>query len=603
MRTSSNTTKPVQSDASTDEKMDIRAVDNFVSTVDNFNDSEPKKEEVHVKSDVEDVELDDSWFTDNSEPFVSSNDVGDIIGSSNELNRVAPPLETGGYVKIVIFAIFMSALLGLTVLLLYVSFIKYPARMQYTDEQKGIYHLTNYASTLKDINSLGDGTYLKEEITYANGDAYKVNFYQSMLNTVSYTPKKANVKNIYGNDYIDKTTKSTVSEDSVVGVDEGVYLHYIDYDNISIDEGMLSTICQKHEVKFGCTDYSSLLVDVFCDYMSNIPAESIPIKEEEYYPQFIEDKETGNLTLVTEGEDVTIDRLLFSGKSLYSFMDRFSETVAVVSGGEGIQPTEEWNTWNALTEEEKAILDEPVKYDKLVSLAKDWCGTYYLKNEYVIKDTKGNVIKTGISAMIGDGTLENPAGLDTPVNSVVFVNEDDGKGNVVEKQYPIKVILRDFRVSEDAIKWLESKDQRNRGIDVSSEVQYCVYTMEIVNLSDKELTINDNSILSDENINLSGRSGELFGLNTTLVLQPNESGVIESWNKSTELNTKYLIWGADFSRRTPPVFFRVLAGNIDDETEDKGVQTNKTRFGTEETSEELTSEVETTEEVESSENE
>ena len=284
-------------------------------------------------------------------------------------------------------------------------------------------------------------------------------------------------------------------------------------------------------------------------------------------------------------------------------MDRFSETVAVVSGGEGIQPTEEWNTWNALTDEEKAILDEPVKYDKLVSLSKDWCGTYYLKNEYVIKDTKGNVIKTGISAMIGDGTLENPAGLDTPVNSVVFINEDDGKGNVVEKQYPIKVILRDFRVSEDAIKWLESKDQRNRGIDVSSEVQYCVYTMEIVNLSDKELTINDNSILSDENINLSGRSGELFGLNTTLVLQPNESGVIESWNKSTELNTKYLIWGADFSRRTPPVFFRVLAGNIDDETEDKGVQTNKTRFGTEETSEELTSEVETTEEVESSENE
>ena len=99
MRTSSNTNKPVQGGANIGEKEDVRAVDNSVSTVDNFNDTEPKEEEVPIKSDVKEVELDDSWFTDNSEPFVSSNDVGDIIGSSDELNRVAPPLETSGYVK------------------------------------------------------------------------------------------------------------------------------------------------------------------------------------------------------------------------------------------------------------------------------------------------------------------------------------------------------------------------------------------------------------------------------------------------------------------------------------------------------------------------
>ena len=63
-----------------------------------------------------------------------------------------------------------------------------------------------------------------------------------------------------------------------------------------------------------------------------------------------------------------------------------------------------------------------------------------------------------------------------------------------------------------------------------------------------------------------------------MTLEPDEAGIIETWGSSTELNTKYLIWGSDFSREEPVVWFRVLAGNVDDPSEDKGVTLNKSRY-------------------------
>ena len=67
-----------------------------------------------------------------------------------------------------------------------------------------------------------------------------------------------------------------------------------------------------------------------------------------------------------------------------------------------------------------------------------------------------------------------------------------------------------------------------------------------------------------------------------ITLKPDETAVIESWSRSTELNKRYVIWGSDFKRRVEPVWFRVLAGDIDDPSEDKGVLLNKTRHGEEE---------------------
>ena len=135
----------------------------------------------------------------------------------------------------------------------------------------------------------------------------------------------------------------------------------------------------------------------------------------------------------------------------------------------------------------------------------------------------------------------------------------------------------EYGVSQDAIDWFESKDERNRGIDIESEVQYGYYIFEVTNMSDRELTISDNSSLCDSNVNLMSRTGDMYGLQSSVTLKPDETGIIESWSRSTELNKRYVIWGADFARRTDPIWFRVLAGNIDDPSDNKGVYINNSR--------------------------
>lgn len=323
----------------------------------------------------------------------------------------------------------------------------------------------------------------------------------------------------------------------------------------------------------------------------------------------------GDYYAMDEGEDIYLDRLLFSSESLYRLMDRFSivasslgienpewdswnslsaEEKAKVEEPsrelEEIAPTEEWIAWNNLSTAEKAAegVEEPDKYDWKSVMDKTWCGTFYLQNEYTTVDENGNIIRKEISAEVGDGSFDDPAGLNTDVVTTIFVNETDEDGNAVVNEYPINVRMVEYGVSEDAITWFEDQDDRNRGIDVSSEVQYAYYVFEVTNMSDRELTIPDNSSLCDSNANVTSRTGIMYGLQDTVTLQTDETGIIETWGRSTELNKRYVIWGADFARREEPVWFRVLAGDIDDPSENKGVTINDTRHGEEETTPEST---------------
>ena len=176
-------------------------------------------------------------------------------------------------------------------------------------------------------------------------------------------------------------------------------------------------------------------------------------------------------------------------------------------------------------------------------------------------------MKEQVRPQLGDGSFESPASISTPVITAVLQTDKNGK--TIEK--PIKVELVDFGVSEDALVWFQSKDPQNRGYNLETEVQYCYSVFKVTNLSDTELVVKDNSSLSDKNVNLSIRTGTIFGLTSELKLKPDETGYIDSWGRSTELNKKYLIWGSDFARRKDPVWFRVLAGDLEDKSDDKGV--------------------------------
>lgn len=531
-------------------------------------------------SDFDDGEYFSDDMGDDSGIIVYS-DVQELEKLSREPIKEKPSKDR--IVKTSIMGVFTASILSLIIICVYGNIVRFPKREEIIQEQTGIHCLNNWVASLKSMESLGSESYINQEIVYANGSELKVNFYKRMLSTVAYTPKVVNVKNVYGNDYIDKKTRSAVSEPSDVKEGEEVSLSYIDYENIVIDETLLSTIMLKYNLKIGDVDYENKLVDVFCEYMCTIYEDTIPIKSIDYVPNIVKNSKTGYYSVFPE-EDVYIDKLLFSSQEFRELLIRFSEVASKVSGNVELVPTEEWSLWDSLSDEQKKVSPEPSKYSYKQVISKTWCGVYYLQNEYELKDSQGNVIKKGVSANIGDGTFGNPASLDTGIITSIFVNEQDEEGKEVVNEYPIKVILRDYKVSEDAIHWFESKDERNRGIDVKSEVQYCAYSIEVVNLSSKELVITDNTSLCDQNANLFPRSGEMFGLNSTLTLQPDQSGIIESWGKSTELNRKYLIWGSDFARRKEPVWFRVLSGDMEDDSEEKGVNLNKSRNSSEETS-------------------
>lgn len=507
--------------------------------------------------------------------------------------------STGRIVWSVFVGIFFVSLLSLVCYVGYMKYIKYPAEKPVEESLTGRYCLKNWTTDVHSLNGNRKG-YLKQELTYANGVDYKEEFLKKVASTVKYAPKKVDGVNVYGNKWINSKTDKVIKVDSTVKVDEKVDFTYIDWNNLEFDKDALKSIMTELNVKLGCTDYPTRLEEVFCKYVDSL--EELPVKTVEYVPK-MKENDDGTYSMLVD-EDIFIDRLLFSSKSFFAALDRFS----VVAGGinavnpeytawkklsdeekagkekpkkwlSELQPTDEWKEWNNLGDEDKKSKKEPTKYNWKGMIRKDWCGAYYLQNEYVEYDSKGNPVKTTVKAEIGDGTFENPAGLDTEVLTYVFVSEKDKDGNMKDNKYPIKIKLIEYGVSGDAISWFEGKDEQNRGIDVNSEVQYVYYIFEVTNMSNKKLTINDNSTLCDKNANITSRTGILYGIKDSITLEPDESGRVESWSRSTELNKQYLVWGKDFERRLSPIWFRVLAGDIDNPDESKGVTLNTTRSG------------------------
>lgn len=503
------------------------------------------------------------------EPLVEENmdevdeDIEDVEDTLEGLEKPSSERIIGA----VIVGILFSALFCFIVYGLYMKWIKYPPEQEINQSLTGLYCLENYENSLVNLESIGSDSYIAQEVTYANEDDDKLSFYKKVLGTIKYTPNTVKGKNIYGNDLMDSATDTVKYVQSTVSEGEEVTLTYVDYRKITPDETLIEGLMSDNDLKLGDVDYQNKLVDVFCQYMNKI--KDLPTRDISYTPS-IKSLGKGKGFEVTEDEDIYIDKLLFSSDDFYDLLDRFSVVAGKVSSGSEIVPTDDWTAWDGLSREEKSTVAEPTKYNYKDVVSREWCGTYYLQNEHTITDENGNSVKDKVIPQLGDGTFENPASTKTPVLTSVIV---DGV------EYPIKVEMLEYGVSEDAIKWFQTKDERNRGIDISSEVQYMYAVFRVTNLSNTKLTIRDNASLCDKDANLAPRTGTLYGITDSVTLEPDESGNIETWSQSVELNKKYLIWGADFARKVQPVWFRVLAGNIEDTSDDKGVTINKTRTG------------------------
>lgn len=486
-------------------------------------------------------------------------------------------LPKGRYIKAIVGGIITSVVVGGVAYGYYYNQFRYPSQMVENIEESGLGAINKWIDAINTLDNseiksiIGSDSYLAKEVEYANGKGYKLDFIKKIVSTVSYKPKQVEALNKYGNVMVEKGTDRVVYTDSLVNGDgEEVELSYIDYAKVPLDGGKIRSLMKELDISVGDVDYSNKLVEVFCKYISSL--DSLPTTTVERVPNLV--KESVGYSMGKD-EDIYLDKLLFSSEEFYDLLERFS----AYAGGSGkenpdwvkwnklsneekkkkeepnkvidtMEPTKEWVKWNE--SKDKDSKEEPVKYEPKKVISMVWCGSYYLLNE----------LSNPIVAEVGDGSLENPAGLDTYIVTSVYI---DGK------RYPVGVRLVDYKVSQDALDYFESKDTRNRGYDIKSKVQYASYTFEVTNLSSETITIKDNSSLADKLANLSPRTGTVYGLQDSITLKPDEVGIIETWGNSTELNTKYLIWGSSFSRREDVVWFRVLMGNLEDKSENKGV--------------------------------
>ena len=471
------------------------------------------------------------------------------------------PITAGKIISCIAVGVLSSFLIFLLVGSLYTEYIRFPAQEEIIYESTGMYALNSYEGKVHKQEGITDSDYLVKEIEYANADADKLAFIKKVVSTVDYSSDVVNAKNIFGNDMVNRDTMGIATMDSPVIEGEEINLTYIDYSSIVFKESDIESLVSRYELTKDNVNYANVLVSMFCEYIST--SKDIPLKVERHTP-FI--TKTGNSYVVLADEDEFLDKELFSSKALYDCQTRFSEAVGKVVTGKDLVPSTEWEEWNKLSDAKKESTFEPYKYGKL-SMARNWCGAYYLQNEYYTYDGSGNKTHKPVTPQLGDGTLESPASINTSV--LTWDLQTDSKGVVTKA--PIRVELLEFGCSEDAISWLQSKHVQNRGYILDSEVQYCYYVFKVTNLSGSTITIDDNTALCDKNGNLSSRTGNVFGLQESVTLEPDESGIIESWGRSTELHKKYVIWGSDFNKNINPVWFRVLAGDLEDNSENKGV--------------------------------
>lgn len=509
---------------------------------------------------MEDFNIDEILNNELNEGIEDKIDKSDVVSSNKEV--IKKPISVGKIIVCILLGIIFSLIIFILVGSLYTKYIRYPAQEEVDFKSTGAYAINQYEEVVHKQESITDKDYLVKEKIYANSNPDKLAFIKKIVNTVHYEPNIVNAKNIYGNDMIDKDTNEVVKISSYVNDEnEEVNLSYIDYDSITFDSDKLDDLILRYDLSKDNVDYSNILVDMFCEYICSI--KEIPLKTE---PRVVAMKDLGSSYAVLADEDIYLDKLLFSSDSLKNCEKRFTEEVGFKVTGDKLEESKEWVEWNKLSDAKKSITAEPLMYGKL-SMSNNWCGSYYLQNEYYFVDEDGDKVKKELQPQLGDGTIESPSSIGTSVITYVLKENKDG----TYRKLPIRVELSEFGVSEKAIKWFESKHIQNRGFNIESEVQYCYCVFTVTNLSNEKLVISDNSSLCDKSGNLSSRTGTIYGLQSEVSLNPDETGVIESWGRSTELNKKYLIWGADFNKQINPVWFRVLAGDLEDKSEDKGV--------------------------------
>ena len=282
---------------------------------------------------------------------------------------------------------------------------------------------------------------------------------------------------------------------------------------------------------------------------------NLPLKQQEWEPSMetvdIPDPDNNKRTVearrVSAEEDARLDDVIFGGKDFLRAQTRFS---MIALGGE---PSKEWTAYITASPDDEPTPRPGVGNYRFIQCT--WVGAHELQVGIVEEAAKFDMNVQPVIAPVGDGSKENPAGKNTSVLTNQYVTGADGKVTA----NPIRVELVSFYRDQDAFNFFQSKDTRNRGFTTASQVKYAGLQFKVTNLSNTKLTIGDNSSMADGNLNLTKSTGSMFGLVQSVTLNPGETGIVDAWVASPNLDNMYIIWGKDFKRGIDPVWFRVLS--------------------------------------------
>lgn len=339
---------------------------------------------------------------------------------------------------------------------------------------------------------------------------------------------KSVVKNIMSSvsieyDYDDKN-------DVIVGSETLIHLSYISYE--SLYNSIKSDYKEIRKGAKGLREGTARDYNVLREYLSEILAEYsntytvntidvyVPIEENTYID--VETGESKKVKGVSDDFDIYLDELLFNSDELHSVFDLLS---AILNKTELL----EWSDiQNGSRYENTEDFSQLLLYTDL--------GSYYKSI-------------SGISTYSGSGTFESPAEIDKNIETLYI------KG---DKQYPVYVHIDNVMIGEDAVEYVNGKHVDNRGITSSSSLKLVVVQYTVINLTDTKIKIKNKLALSDSLGNLSVDNGVLYGLKTSGTLKPLGSITLEYYTFTENPESKYLVWGSDFKKNYPYVWFNCL---------------------------------------------
>ena len=557
----------------------------------------------------------DPMFVGDSTPPIEQQ-VQNGKGKEKKVRKQKQPKEKNTCKKkklpVILTVIGAVAILGVGGAVAYKVLMPVPMEQDYNTSGRKVYDtlqstINNYSA--KELDALigadkGD-SYLAQEWSYANNNKVREDFIKKVCSMVQFSYPQEQQLSTKGKVMTDKDGNPIMVE-SYMNNGEAVIITMPDYEEIGKimkkDKEYIEEMGILENIKPTDYDFQDKCFDLMLTYI--VSMDDIPTTNKEVVIPI----SGGGIK-----DDIELDKILFSSDDFHNMSDEFDKIMTGFTGvttekytekeevhnpeydewykifkerydaDRGIfdKNTSKWEPWYVYNEKNEVQLDEngnkkvryysvkddsgndwiqpsktiwqdvekerevPVEYVPEKAVPYCFLGAWYAQNEY-----NGEVPS---DVRVGDGSIEHPAGIGTPI--ITHVKGVDGK------YHDVKVTLKGYWVGEDAIDYAVSFSEKNRGFDPKSPVQLICYEIEIENLENKDFTFDSEMMLCDKNASRTGRTGTMYGFNyEDITVKAKDRVIFNDWATSTEIEQKYVAWGKSFNREYETIFFKVLAG-------------------------------------------